>query len=283
MYINLYKNIPRSFSYRFKELVRSYALDFLSFRVKHRNRDLLKVPRVQFVYLHHVFDDEIDKLDKLISDLNEFYEFISFSEAVSRVYSNDIDRPYLAFSSDDGFKSNLSASKVLKKHNISACFFVCTDFIGLNDIDTIKDVCENKFHLPAVEFMTCDDIKHLISCGHEIGSHTTNHSNLIDLNVEELNSVIIDSFSILKNIIGHVSHFSFPYGTNSHFPLNARKIVSKAGYISCISAIRGCHIKKEHEINEISKIIFKRDILNVNYNINHVLYFMVKNIKNVRK
>ena len=282
MYINLYKNIPRSFFHRVRELVRSYILDLVSIRVKHRNKNLLKVPRVQFVYIHHVFDDEIDKFDKLISDLKDFYEFIPFSEAVKRVYTNDIDRPYLAFSSDDGFKSNLTASKVLKKHNISACFFICTDFIGLNDIDTIKYICKNKFHLPAIKFMTWNDINYLISCKHEVGSHTTDHSNLSSLNFNRLNSVINDSFLALKKKIGHVSHFSFPYGTNSHFTEDAREIVSKAGYISCTSAIRGCHVKQSQMPNDTSKIIIKRDLLNSNYNINHVLYFMVNNIKNER-
>ncbi len=281
LYINFYRDIPRAF--KFRDLVRSFLLDVLSFRVKYRNRDLLKTPRVQFVYIHHVFDDEIEAFDKLIFDLKEFYSIISFSEAVNRVYTNNIDRPYLAFSSDDGFKSNLNASKIFLKHNISACFFICTDFIGLNDFGKIKDICKIKFHLPPVEFLNLNDIKYLNSVGHEIGSHTTSHSNLMSLNFEDLKSVISDSFPVLKNIIDNIKHFSFPYGTKSHLPSKAHKIITDSGFVSCISAIRGCHIKEEYKKKDISKIIIKRDLLNENHNINHVLYFMVQNIKNARK
>ena len=56
----------------------------------------------------------------------------------------------------------------------------------------------------------------------------SDHSNLSSLNFNRLNSVINDSFLALKKKIGHVSHFSFPYGTNSHFTEDAREIVSKA-------------------------------------------------------
>ena len=282
MYIKKYKDIPRSFSYKIRDKTRSIVLDILSFRIKTRYRKLLKTPRVQFVYLHHIFEDEIEIFDNLIHDLIKIYKIIPFSEAVNRVYENNIDRPYLAFSSDDGFKSNLNAHKVFSKHNISACFFLCTDFIGLNNYNRIKEICESKFHLPPIEFLNKNDIKFLISEGHEIGSHTTNHSNLKTLDFKNLNSVIKDSFTYLKKLLGFVKHFSFPYGTISHFPIEARAIVNNTGYVSCVSAIRGCHLKHKKEINS-SEITIKRDILNVNYNFKHVLYFMVKNIKNEKK
>jgi peptidoglycan/xylan/chitin deacetylase (PgdA/CDA1 family) len=283
MYIQNYIDIPRTLSFKIRDISRSIILDILSFGVEDRNKKLLKTPRVQFVYLHHIFEDEIEIFDNLIFDLKKIYEIIPFSEAVNRVHINSIDRPYLAFSSDDGFKSNLNAHKVFLKHNISACFFLCTDFIGLDNYNRIKEICENKFHLPPIEFLNKKDIKLLIKQGHEIGSHTTNHSNLKTLNYKNLNSTIKDSFAYLKNLIGFVKHFSFPYGTSSHFPYEARSIVNNAGYVSCVSAIRGCHLKQKNKPDNASEMIIKRDILNVNYNFKHVLYFMVKNIKNAQK
>ena len=234
------------------------------------------------VYIHHIFEDEIKIFDNIIFELKKIYEIIPLSEAIDRIYNNNIDKPYLSFSSDDGFKSNLNAHKVFEKYNIKACFFLCSDFIGLDKYGIINDICKNKFHLPPIEFLNYEDIKFLISCGHEIGSHTTNHSNLKILDLSELKFVINNSYKRLKELFGSVKHFSFPYGTKKHFPNRARKIVSDSGFSSCISAVRGCHLKENFLINK-NEILIKRDILDVNYNINHVLYFMVKNIKNEQR
>ena len=282
MYIKNYKEIPRSFSYRFRNLFRIFILNILSIGIKFRYKNLLKTPRVQLVYIHHIFEDEIKIFDNIIFELKKIYKIIPLSEAIDRIHSNDIDKPYLAFSSDDGFKSNLNAHKVFEKHNIKACFFLCSDFIGLEKYDTIYDICKNKFHLPPIEFLNYEDVKFLISYGHEIGSHTTNHSNLKTLDLPELNSVITNSYKSLNKLFGLVKHFSFPYGTKKHFSKHARKIVSDTGFTSCISAIRGCHLKQNSLINK-NEILIKRDILDVNYNINHVLYFMVNNIKNEQR
>ena len=37
------------------------------------------------------------------------------------------------------------------------------------------------------------------------------------------------------------------------------------------------------KLQAVQEIIIKRDILDVNYNIKHVIYFMVRNIKNAKK
>ena len=282
MYIKNFNDIPRSFSYRFRNLCRLFILDILSIGIKIRYKNLLKTPRVQLVYIHHIFEDEIKIFDNIIIELKKLYNIIPLSEAIDRIHNNKIDKPYLAFSSDDGFKSNLNAHKVFEKHDIKACFFLCSDFIGLEKYDIINDICKEKFHLPPIEFLNYEDVKVLISCGHEIGSHTTNHSNLNMLDFTELNSVITDSYKTLSKLFGLVKHFSFPYGTKKHFPKQARKIVSDAGFTSCISAIRGCHLKQNIQINK-NEILIKRDILDVNYNINHILYFMINNIKHEQR
>ena len=167
------------------------------------------------VYIHHVFEDEIKIFDNIIFELKKIYKIIPLSEAIDRIHKNNIDKPYLAFSSDDGFKSNLNAHKVFMKHNVKACFFLCSDFIGLNKYDTIQKICKNKFHLPPIEFLNYNDIKYLISFGHEIGSHTTNHSNLKTLDLDEIRSVISNSYKKLHKMFGLVKHFSFPYGTKT--------------------------------------------------------------------
>ena len=46
-------------------------------------------PRVQFVYFHHVFEDEEENLRQFLKYYSQHYTFISYSDGVSRV-SNHI-------------------------------------------------------------------------------------------------------------------------------------------------------------------------------------------------
>lgn len=84
-----------------------------------------KDPRVQFIYLHHVFSDEEKGFHQLIVSLSKYYTIISYSEAVERILNGKIDGPYLCISFDDGFKNCRQAAKILNEFGLSACFFIC--------------------------------------------------------------------------------------------------------------------------------------------------------------
>jgi len=56
----------------------------------------LSKDRVQFLYMHHVFGDEEDSFRNLLGRLSLGHRLVSYSEAVDRVLSGDIDGPYVA-------------------------------------------------------------------------------------------------------------------------------------------------------------------------------------------
>jgi len=265
---------------RFRDFLRNSALDILSLKINSPNSEkLFKKPRIQFLYIHHVFDDEIENFDKLLFFLSKHYEFISYSKAVNKILTGDIDKPYICISSDDGFKNNLNAVKIMNKYGVKGCFFVNPDTIGLKDFSKIKLFCNNILRCAPIEFMEWDDLENLIKYGHEIGSHTMNHIKISETNINEVEDNINESYQILNKRFGEVSHFAYPFGRYFHFNKQAFDLVFKAGFISCASAERGCHISDEKPLNN-NQLLIRRDDLVCNSNINHMLYFILNNSKN---
>ncbi len=265
---------------RFRDFLRNSVLDILSLKINLPNSEkLFKKPRIQFLYIHHVFDDEIENFDKSLFFLSKHYEFISYSKAVNKILTGDIDKPYICISSDDGFKNNLNAVKIMNKYGVKGCFFVNPDTIGLKDFSKIKFFCNNILRCAPTEFMEWDDLENLIKYGHEIGSHTMNHIKISETNINKVEDNINESYQILNKRFGEASHFAYPFGRHFHFNKQAFDLVFKAGFISCASAERGCHISDETPLNN-NQLLIRRDDLVCNSDINHILYFILKNSKN---
>ena len=252
-------------------------LDLLYVKTQHLNTEkIFKKPRIQFLYIHHVFDDEIENFDILLNILAKDFIFISYSDAVSKMLSGNIDKSYISISLDDGFKNNLSAVKIMNKYDIKGCFFVNPDTIGLKDFSEVKSFCNNRLHCPPTEFMNWNDIEYLIKNAHDIGSHTMGHINIEGTNINTVEDNINKSYQILNERIGDTLHFSFPYGRFFHFNKQAFDLVFNARFRSCASAERGCHISHNKKLN-YNELLIRRDHVICNWNINHVLYFIINN------
>lgn len=260
----------------FRDRARDVALDLLAWKENKFVGDVyLNKPKIQFLYFHHVFDDELEKLEILIKELSENNEFIPYSEAVDRILTNNIDKPYVSFSSDDGFLNNLNAVKVLNKYNIKSCFFVNPYSIGLSDEVKIKQFCRTRLNMPPIKFMSWDDVDQLLIDGHEIGSHTMNHIRISEEPFERVKKDIDTSVEILKSKIGKVEHFAYPYGRFSHFNQEAREYIFESGFKSCASAERGCHVT-EASVN-LNDLFIRRDLVIFDWKVKHIKYFMSEN------
>ncbi|MDF2437030.1 MAG: putative polysaccharide deacetylase [Bacteroidota bacterium] len=262
-----------------RSFMRDKALDLLSYRDRFRGLETeLKKPRIQFIYLHHMFRDELTNFEKLMDQLSKHHEFISFSEAVEKIVTGTIDKPYISISSDDGFKNNLLALDILKDYNAKACFFVNTDIVNESDFNTLKKYCAEKLNFPPVEFLTWKEVEKIQADGHEIGSHTRSHERISELSNQEITDNIEKTSIVLKKYCGEAKHFAFPYGRFTDFNHSGREAVFRAGFISCSSAERGCHIngpKISH-----NELCIRRDHMILDWNIDHILYFIAKNSRN---
>ena len=279
-FITSYKSIKDK-KYSASQAARKIALDAISFIDNLKSEADFKKNRIQFLYIHHVFDDEVNKLRSLLDFLFKYHSFISYSEAVQKLLANKIDKPYICLSSDDGLKNNVRAAAIFKEYGISACFFICPGIINEKNPEKIKNFSAEKLHFPPVEFLTWDDVEKLCKDGHEIGSHTMSHINIAGTDPSVVTSELQQSFDIIKSRIGNPVHFAFPYGKYFHFTEKARKVVFDIGYQSCSSAERGCHVQqaqppvKEH-------LLIRRDNTVLDWSLDHIKHFLRRNATNKR-
>jgi peptidoglycan/xylan/chitin deacetylase (PgdA/CDA1 family) len=239
----------------------------------------LQKPRVQFLYIHHIFRDEEVLLRRLLEKLSRHHTFISHNEAINKILTGTIDRPYVCISSDDGLKNNLRAAAILNEFGIKGCFFVCPSMIGENEYEKIKKFTLQQLHLPAVEFMNWNDIEKLQQQGHEIGGHTMSHVNLAKCDHNQLTDEIGNCYTEIVKHCGSVKHFAYPYGRYFHFTEKARQLVFSSGFESCASAERGCHISKTGTTMNKEDLFIRRDHVILTWPINHILYFMARNVQ----
>ncbi len=278
-FIETYKEIKDLVPHSFRASLRSMALSGLALKDKLTGLEkYLNIPRVQFLYIHHSFKDELHNLDKLLKILSKNHTFIPYGEAVDLILNNKIDKPYLSISSDDGFKNNLDAAAILDNYNAKACFFINPGLIGEQDFEKVKRHCREKLHLPPVEFLDWDEVLKLQAQGHEIGGHTMFHENIAELSDAQLKADMQQTFEIIATHCGEVKHFAFPYGRFYHFSEKGRKAVFDAGFISCATAERGCHINHEGKLAP-EQLCLRRDHVILDWNMDHILYFMANNAR----
>lgn len=272
-----YHEIAKS-RWSLRGVARHIALDLLSNIRGADYEEIMRRPRIQFLYIHHVFQDEKKELETLVGRLSKEYTFIGYTEAVDKVINGNIDRPYLVFSSDDGLHNNLDAAEVLDHFGIKACFFICPSIIGEPDYKKVSVFCNQRLHFPPVRFLEWADVEELMSRGHEIGAHTMNHIRISEVDEKIATEEILRCREVLLERVGQCSHFAYPYGKFSDFPTSLRSVVFDAGYSSCASAERGCHVS-ENAIN-IRDLLIRRDHILLDWPIQHIQYFLYRNAKN---
>lgn len=263
----------------------------------------LKRPRVHFVYLHHVFDDEIEPFRELVHTLCAKMRPIDYSDGVERVLGNRIDRPYVTFSFDDGMKNCLKAAKVLDEFGARACFFVCPDIVGERDQERLERFSRERLHLPPLQFMDWNDLESLQSRGHEIGNHTRSHVNLKDhawrgsasgprerqatsssdilrahsLVEGSLDDEIAGSLELLRSRLGaSIRHFAWPYGHFDALERDAIEMAFASGHRSCASGQRGAHVVGA---SSVPALCVRRDHVIAAWPKSHVLYLLARSAR----
>jgi peptidoglycan/xylan/chitin deacetylase (PgdA/CDA1 family) len=202
----------------------------------------LETPRIHFLYLHHVFEDEETEFRALVAHVAERHRLVGYSEAVERVLEGRVDDTYVCFSFDDGVESCLRAARVLEEFDARGCFFVLPSIVGETDPARLEAFCRTSLRAAPFEFMNWAQIEELARSGHEIGSHTLTHPCVADLTPERMQDEIFGSRDEIVRRLGEVRHFAWPFGGFEHFHPAAARLVFEAGYRSCASAVRGCHV-----------------------------------------
>ncbi|HKO01745.1 MAG TPA: polysaccharide deacetylase family protein [Thermoanaerobaculia bacterium] len=255
-----------------RDVIRRTALDMFGLFDSEAHLDR---PRVHLLYLHHVLADEEQPFRALLKWLSERHTFISYSDAVRRLRGElPIDRPYIAFSFDDGLRNALRAAELLAEAGASACYFVCSSMAVPRSDEDVREFCANELHLPPAEFLSFDDMETLLRGGHEIGNHSSAHRTLATLSGAQLEDDVAGSLAELRRHLGNgIEHFAWPRGLFHHFSAPAAAAVFRAGHTSCASAERGAHIAPTAAPHELC---IRRDQVIAAWPLRHTRHFLVK-------
>lgn len=278
-YCNTYSDVSRFHGNTLRLKIRNLALDVLSLQNGFaKNKELLGKPRVQFLYFHHVFKDEAANFERLVKYLAEHYTFISHSEAVRRISSDTIDKPYITWSSDDGLWNNTIAGEILNRHGASCCFYINPFSVDLTDKQELQKFCSQKLNMPMVKFLSWSDVETLQKQGHEIGNHTYDHVLVSELSLAEFGENFEKAHNIITEHCGPTTHFAYTYGKFCDFTKEAFDHVFEQGYDSCTSAVRGCHINGVKPILK-NQLFLRRDQIIGNWPLAHIEYFLIQSAK----
>ncbi len=262
-----------------RPVLRNAALTALSMMWQRTGRieQSLRINRVHVLNLHHVFANEEESFRRLLRRLRPAHAFISYSEAVQRILSGDINRPALTFTFDDGLKSCVRAVRILREFSAKACFFVCPPIIGETDPDRITQFCHEGMREPVHEFMNWDDIDKLLDEGHEVGSHTLTHPNMSTLSSTQLTDELHGAAEQLKKRVGRVEHFAWPFGRFEEFSPEAARAVFDCGYQSCASGVRGCH--RARQAVKRHELCIRREHMIAEWSLVHTMYFIARSAR----
>ena len=235
----------------------------------------LATPRIHFVYLHYLFDDEVESLKQLLSRLARTHDFVSYSQAVEMLQQGHTpQKPAICFSSDDGFKNNLRLADVLEEFGVTCCFFVCADMLDQPTYAQKAAFCADRLNYPPRDFLNVDELKQLQARGHEIGCHTAGHLNLATLNKNQLEQQINQAKERLETHFGPLLHFAWPYGLKQHYSALAHAQVCISGFETSCSAMRGAHAPTQPTPGQ--DLCIHRDQLVAWWPLQHILYFLAK-------
>ncbi len=272
-YFTQYRQVASLRAKGLRSSFRHMALSGLQFKERLLGgQKALATPRVQMLFIHHIFEDEATPFDRLVRELAKTHIFVSYSEAVRRIHAGENTEPCISFSSDDGFKNNLLAAEILERYGAKACFFVNPNSIGLFHFNEVESFCRTRLEFPPTEFLDWHDVSALQARGHEIGAHTMDHTNVANMPIEAFREDLDRSRHILLKRCGAAHHFAFPYGRFFHFSAAAMAAVFEAGFLSCASAERGCHTC-EAPIAK-NQLLLRRDQIVAAWPFAHNMYFI---------
>ena len=265
-----------SLYYKARDLVRHVVLDgiVMKYQLTGEFEAIKEKPVVQFMLLHDVYRNEEKKFAELLEWLSQRFKFVSYSEAVDAMNSGKITEPMINISFDDGMANNYVAAKIMREFEAKGCFFVCPNIVNESSSQKIAEFCSRQLHRDPCEFLGWDKLAEMKSWGHEIGSHTLNHTNLKSVSSAQAEDEINRSRDLIVEALGGVQHFAWPYGRYFHLTDEIAKMVFEAGYSSCASGERGSHVAHQDSSNR--RICVHRESMKLHWPLRHIKYFVAK-------
>ncbi|MBK8163346.1 MAG: polysaccharide deacetylase family protein [Gammaproteobacteria bacterium] len=220
------------------------------------------LPDKRIVAIHDI-NDSIRFRDKM-HWLRETYDILSLGDLLETSIGN---KTQIAITFDDGYLSwRDNVIPVLVDLNIPATFFICSGFVGLDEIDARKFAVncfrrkQKLLPLQAEHIRSISDHKLF-----EIGGHTAHH---LDLGKEYPTEILIDEIirdrELLEDWTGDdVRWFAYPFGGRINVCNQTKEFVRNTGYSAAFTIIprSANEIEDFYEIGRDSLDIYASDLL----------------------
>jgi peptidoglycan/xylan/chitin deacetylase (PgdA/CDA1 family) len=195
--------------------------------------------------VYHRVNDELR--DSVTVSIRQFKEQILFLKSHYEIFDLDelpnlqgkkLKRPMVAITFDDGYADNFEAARFLAENGVRAGFFISTRIVGSanpfpHDLKRLGK---------AIDSLSWEQVLHMTSWGHIIGSHTADHPNLSSLCVEKAIQQIAQGQHELVDKLGEAASpefFAYPHGLKEDFPEDACSALPRLGIKYCFSAYGG--------------------------------------------
>lgn len=149
------------------------------------------------------------------------YKVVSLQQVCEMLRTKSrLPRNLVVITSDDGYKNNLEAVRILKKYNFPATIFVVVNWVDKDGFLSRQDLDWISRESPV-----------------NLGSHTLNHYNLGQLSAQEQTEEILGSRLNARQDFGlEFKTLCYPYGA---FNRETLKIARQAGYLCACTTGRG--------------------------------------------
>lgn len=181
-----------------------------------------------------------DDFKRFCGFISQHFEVVSLGRVLEMLKGGKPFRREMAITFDDGYRDNHDlAAPILKECNLTATFFVTTQFIGTNHVpwwDAKQGVLR--------EWMNWEQVESLHRMGFEIGSHTMTHADLGSVSGEQaLDEMLNSRIELEQRLSSPVTLFAYPYGGTGNITEKTRELVKVAGYSCCCSCFGGLNSK----------------------------------------
>ena len=216
-----------------------------------RNRRYRRKPDFPVMILyHHLVSDRPHRFGvstsyflRQVNYLLRHYRVVSLSEAVELIRKGPVEVPTVAITFDDGYADNfINLRAVTEETGVPIGYFIATEHIS-NGTEFGHD---GLFSEHGFTPNTWDQVQFLKHSGYELGSHTRNHADCGSVDEQFLQIEIVGSLEDLKNRLGPVKHFSFPFGMPQNISPPAVEIAC-ANYENVFSAYGGGNFHSDQQ------------------------------------
>jgi peptidoglycan/xylan/chitin deacetylase (PgdA/CDA1 family) len=192
-----------------------------------------------------------DQIDFLTS---EGYSTPTVAELIAKNTTTSWSGRTAVITFDDGYANNRAACEALQKRGMRATWFIVCGSLG-------QSPKWSEDGRPDGRLLKSSELRSMLECGMEIGSHTVNHVRLTQSDYAHLMHELTDSKTMLEDALGQpVTSFAYPYGASD---LRCVEAVKQAGYSAACTTAPGWAFLDKDSFRLRRLTIFNTDTVNI--------------------